>query len=235
MSSVWWVWLLDYIVVLLASTLFLDYMSGALGRGDIPRYFYATPFLFALAAMALGTDFIDRLAINVVIALQFAYSAITTWLFIRHGRTLGSPVAFQIDNRDFSNWQEAMNPEPVKEGARTRKVTRPRPGHADLAGGQKYNTHDLRDVLERASARETAARTAAGALAMQFLNRFSIRIASHVIRVGKIGYADSHEVPFVDISSIPEDSALHVADPRLEKEMVAAIDKGLDYTDSRIN
>ena len=143
---------------------------------------------------------------------------------IRHGRTLGSPIALLIENKDFANWQESMSAEPVPEGTKIRKVTRPRPGHADLAGGLKYNTHDLRDILERASARETAARTAAGALAAQFLQRFQIWVASHVVRVGQAAYPPDHEVPFVEITGIPADSPLHVADAALEKQMIGEID-----------
>ncbi len=143
---------------------------------------------------------------------------------IRHGRTLGSPVSLRIENKDFVNWREAMSPAPVPEGTKKREVTRPRPGHADLAGALKYDTHDVRDILERASARETAARTAAGALAVQFLEQFSVMIASHVVRVGHAAYPPGHEVPFVDITNISADSALRVADEDLEKDMIAAID-----------
>ncbi|MFQ5768562.1 MAG: chorismate synthase, partial [Acidobacteriota bacterium] len=149
---------------------------------------------------------------------------------IRHGFTLGSPVAFLIDNKDHARWAEAMNPDPVPADSKKLEVTRPRPGHADLAGALKYNTHDVRDVLERASARETAARTAAGALAIQFLERLSIYVASHVVGVEGIGYPPDHEVPFVDITSITPDSRLRVVDPELEKRMIEAIDRAAaDY------
>jgi chorismate synthase len=143
---------------------------------------------------------------------------------LRHGATLGSPLALYMENRDFANWQEAMSPLPVPDDVKKRHVTRPRPGHADLAGALKYNTHDVRDVLERASARETAARTAAGAVAIQFLEQFSIWLASHVVRVGEAAYPPDHQVPFVDVTAIPADSPLRVADPGLEQRMVAAID-----------
>ncbi len=144
---------------------------------------------------------------------------------VRHGCTLGSPVAIMVENRDFANWREAMSPQPVAQGTNRRPVTRPRPGHADLAGGLKYNTHDVRDILERASARETAARTAAGALALQFLEQFSIVVASHVVQVGDVAYPPGHEVPLVDITNIPPESALQVADRDLERQMVAIIDQ----------
>ena len=103
---------------------------------------------------------------------------------IRHGRTLGSPVALQIENRDFANWEERMNPWPVE--AEVEEVHLPRPGHADLAGLQKYGFSDVRNVLERASARETAARVACGALAKAFLRELGVTVLSHVQRIGSV-------------------------------------------------
>src|SRR5688572_22344188 len=94
---------------------------------------------------------------------------------VRHGKTLGSPVALMIENRDFVHWQEVMSATELEvEPKNPRIVKRPRPGHADLAGGQKFQTRDLRDILERASARETAARVASGALARQLLEAFGV-------------------------------------------------------------
>jgi chorismate synthase len=103
---------------------------------------------------------------------------------IRHGRTLGSPVALRIDNLDYANWEERMNPWPV--AAEVAEVHLPRPGHADLAGVQKYGFSDVRNVLERASARETAARVACGALAKAFLREFGVEIRSHVTQIGSV-------------------------------------------------
>jgi chorismate synthase len=103
---------------------------------------------------------------------------------IRHGRTLGSPVSLRIDNRDYANWEERMNPWPVDGDVA--EVHLPRPGHADLAGVQKYGFTDVRNVLERASARETAARVAAGALAKAFLRSFGVEVLSHVTRIGSV-------------------------------------------------
>src|ERR671916_165269 len=103
---------------------------------------------------------------------------------IRHGRTLGSPVSLRIQNRDYANWEERMNPWPVE--AEVAEVHLPRPGHADLAGVQKYGFSDVRNVLERASARETAARVACGGLAKQFLAALGVEVRSHVIRIGAI-------------------------------------------------
>src|SRR5438045_7296456 len=101
---------------------------------------------------------------------------------VRHGRTLGSPIALLIENKDWANWTDVMATE-ARELApeATRRVKRPRPGHADLAGGLKFGARDLRDVLERASARETAARVACGALAKQMLAVFDVEVCSHVI------------------------------------------------------
>ncbi len=119
---------------------------------------------------------------------------------VRRGETLGGPVALLIRNRDWTNWQHTMSVEarPAEDlpGARRAAVTRPRPGHADLAGGLKYGRQDLRDVLERASARETAARTAAGALARRLLLRYGIDVASHVVRIAGAALATPDAVPF---------------------------------------
>ncbi len=103
---------------------------------------------------------------------------------IRHGRTLGSPIALRIANRDYKNWEERMNPWPVD--AEVAEVHLPRPGHADLAGVQKYGFSDVRNVLERASARETTARVAAGALAKVYLRAFGVEIRSHVLQIGSV-------------------------------------------------
>src|SRR5919107_3566990 len=103
---------------------------------------------------------------------------------VRHGRTLGSPVAMWIENRDFQNWEERMNPWPVD--ADVDEVHLPRPGHADLVGTWKYRFTDVRDVLERASARETAARVAGGALAKEFLRALGVTVISHVVQIGPV-------------------------------------------------
>ncbi|MDQ3820738.1 MAG: chorismate synthase, partial [Acidobacteriota bacterium] len=106
---------------------------------------------------------------------------------VRHGLTLGSPLALMIENKDWANWTDVMSAAPVDlPPEKSRRVKRPRPGHADLAGGLKYSARDLRNVLERASARETAARVACGALAKQLLAAFDVEILSHVIQLGGV-------------------------------------------------
>jgi chorismate synthase len=144
---------------------------------------------------------------------------------VRHGLTLGSPVALMIQNKDWANWTDVMASEPrVIGNEKSRRLKRPRPGHADLAGGQKFAARDLRDVLERASARETAARVACGALAKQLLTNFAVEIRSHVIQLG--GIPDHPlELPWKKIAAIPEDAPLRCADSRLQQRMVKLIDK----------
>src|SRR5919202_3215680 len=111
---------------------------------------------------------------------------------VRHGRTLGGPVAVLVANRDYANWEERMNPWPVD--ADVEEVHTPRPGHADLAGLLKYGHDDVRNVLERASARETAARVAAGALAKEFLRALGVGVYSHVIRLGSVAAPEPGEL-----------------------------------------
>src|SRR5918997_1347794 len=120
------------------------------------------------------------------------------WLSgLRAGETLGSPVAMLIPNRDWANWEDVMayeNSDPPGE-IRRRRVTRPRPGHADLAGVLKYDRIDGRDILERASARETTARVAAGALAKRLLDEFGVEVGSHVVSLGGVGTTPPAELP----------------------------------------
>ena len=144
---------------------------------------------------------------------------------VRHGKTLGSPVALIIENRDFVHWQEIMAYEPIEiEPKNPRIVKRPRPGHADLAGGQKFQTADLRDILERASARETAARVACGAFARQLLEKFGIEIKSHIIKLGKVP-ENPLQKNWEEISAIDENSALRCADGEVENAMMKHIDE----------
>jgi len=144
---------------------------------------------------------------------------------VRHGRTTGAPVALVIENKDWQNWSHVMNVEPV-EGSEEelRRVHRPRPGHADLNGGLKYNLTDLRNVLERSSARETAARVAVGALVRQLLAEFGIKIAGQVIRIGEIE-AKRFDLPIDEIARITEESPVRVVDKEAEAKMIEYIDK----------
>ena len=147
---------------------------------------------------------------------------------VRGGRTTGAPIAMLIRNRDWVNWQQTMHVEAeMPEGAtghRRPEVTRPRPGHADLAGAIKYGHDDVRDVLERASARETASRVAAGSLARQLLGRFGIRIASHVSVIGNVLLPEGREVSFAEAAAIPDEAPLRCVDPQAQQRMMAAID-----------
>jgi chorismate synthase len=145
---------------------------------------------------------------------------------VRHGRTLGSPVCFRIENKDWENWRIPMSAEPVEPGAAIRSVTRPRPGHVDLAGALKHQTHDVRDVLERASARETAARVAVGALCRLLLMHFDIRVGSHVLAIGGARVPPEVEkLPAEEIFRLDPDSPLRCADAGIQDRMLALIDQ----------
>lgn len=152
---------------------------------------------------------------------------------VRHGKTLGSPVSFLIENKDWNNWRIPMSPDPVPEGATLRSVTRPRPGHVDLAGALKYQTHDVRDVLERASARETAARVAIGSFCRLLLLHFGIHVASHVLAIGAARVPPEKEgADIADILQLDPESPIHCADPVTEKQMIAAIDHAIKEGDT---
>jgi chorismate synthase len=141
---------------------------------------------------------------------------------IRKGQTLGSPICFVVENRDYRNWEPLMAPEPGETPAQ-KLVTRPRPGHADLAGSVKFNHQDARNVLERSSARETAARVAVGALCRTFLAEFGIKIYSHVVNLGGIT-VDATGMSHEDVIAAAEASDLRVARPDSEQVMREAID-----------
>ena len=147
------------------------------------------------------------------------------WLSgVRAGETLGSPIAMLIWNRDWENWRDVMAPEPDAAGAdRRRAVTRPRPGHADLAGVLKYDRRDARDVLERASARETAARTACGAVCRVLLAEFGIEIGSHVVELGGVAAATPDPLP-APLNAAADASPVRCLDAAAAAEMVARID-----------
>jgi chorismate synthase len=140
---------------------------------------------------------------------------------VRHGRTLGSPVSMRVVNRDFANWEERMNPWPVE--ASVEEVHLPRPGHADLAGVQKFGFSDVRNVLERASARETAARVACGALAKVYLRAFGVEVRSHVIQIGSVKAPERDDLAVEDFEGVDE-SPVRCLDAEASREMVDEID-----------
>jgi chorismate synthase len=143
---------------------------------------------------------------------------------VRHGKTTGAPIALVVHNRDWKNWTKIMGIEPMDNDAEAkRRVNRPRPGHADLNGGLKYNQRDLRNILERSSARETTVRVAVGAVARQLLAQFNIRVAGHVIRIGDIE-APPVSLPLETLQSLTEQSQVRVVDQATEARMVASID-----------
>lgn len=159
---------------------------------------------------------------------------------VRAGKTIGSPISLLIENKDWENWQDVMGPEPAVKGPSARDkrhepVTRPRPGHADLAGAMKFDHRDIRNVLERSSARETAMRVGLGAIAKKFLSEFGIMIGSHVIQIG------SHRASFVcgtdatdlvEIFEKAEKSPVRCADQDVSKKMMRLIDRAIKQGDS---
>ena len=160
--------------------------------------------------------------------MRFEKDEVTLLGGVRHGRTLGSPVAIVIANTEWPKWSEEMSPAP---GAPSRVLTQPRPGHADLAGMQKYGFDDARDVLERASARETAARVAAGTCAKALLARLGVDVLSHVVAVGSVE-ARSGARPGPDDLSLVDASQLRCFDPEVEQAMVAEVKAAAKVGDS---
>jgi chorismate synthase len=151
---------------------------------------------------------------------------------VRHGHTIGSPISILLENKDWKNWQESL---PVSAGdpAKHKRVASPRPGHADLAGALKYNFREARYVLERASARESAARVAIGAITKLLLRELGIEVLSHVIAVGQVSIGDK-EIPWDDIRAVTDSQEilLNCADPSAEALMKAEVDKVLKTGDS---
>lgn len=151
--------------------------------------------------------------------MRFEVDELTLLGGIRHGRTLGSPVAVEIANTEWPKWEQEMSPDP---GQPSKRLTAPRPGHADLAGMQKYGFDDARDVLERASARETAARVVAGALAKSLLGQVGVQVISHVVAIGPAVATPGHRPLPADLGQV-DGSAVRCFDPEGEAAMVAAI------------
>ena len=154
------------------------------------------------------------------------------WSGVRHGKTLGSPVGILVENKDWKNWTNKMSIEPIKEG--TKRVTLPRPGHADLAGIQKYGADDIRNILERSSARETTMRVALGSVCRKFIEEFGIEVGSRVVQI--------HDA--IDNESMPEDitpnqlnqkadqSSVRCLNKKIETSMIKAIDNAKSNGDS---
>lgn len=154
---------------------------------------------------------------------------------VRHGKTTGAPVAMVIENQDWKNWQDIMGAEPLspeEEARLRRRVTRPRPGHADLNGAIKYGHRDLRNVLERSSARETAVRVAIGALARQLLEPFGIRIQGHVVEIGGVRAEKRDYESLAELGEVTEASPVRCFDPEAEKKMIEKIDEAKQKGDS---
>lgn len=158
---------------------------------------------------------------------------------VRFGKTLGSPIALMIENRDWKNWETKMSVTPVSDAVK--QVVIPRPGHADYAGALKYGHEDLRNVLERASARETATRVALGAIARKFLGAFDIHVVSHVIQihnvrsdfsVANLGSRDEPPVPLTQLSNAADESGVRCLEKDAGKRMIAAIDNAKERRDT---
>lgn len=151
---------------------------------------------------------------------------------VRYGSTIGSPVSFTIKNKDFVHWEKIMSVEkPDSLPKNMRILKRPRPGHADLPGGQKFQTRDLRNVLERASARETASRVACGAFAKQLLEAFNIKISSHVVKLGNVPEKILRK-NWEDVKKIPDDSPMRCADGEIQNQMMALVDRAKENGDT---
>jgi chorismate synthase len=145
---------------------------------------------------------------------------------VRHGKTIGSPIAMMIENRDWPNWEEIMAAREVAGDAATkRRLTRPRPGHTDLAGSLKYNHTDARNILERSSARETAARVALGGVAKVFLRQFGIEILSHTTAIGRIRVPDDFTPTWEQLESMRDDDLVHCVLPDVAQQMVREIEQ----------
>ncbi len=155
---------------------------------------------------------------------------------VRRGRTTGAPIALLIRNKDWVNWEQTMftsaEMPPDASGTRRPPVTRPRPGHADLAGSIKYNHPDIRDVLERASARETAARVAAGTVARQILGHFGVEIVSHVFTIGDVSLPADRVVTAAEASRLAIDEPLRCVDAAVQKRMIGAVDAAREAGDT---
>lgn len=155
---------------------------------------------------------------------------------VRHGKTTGAPITLVVENDDWKHWTKIMGIEPLDESLSEedvkRKITRPRPGHADLVGAMKFNHRDMRNVLERSSARETTVRVAAGAVAKKILSTFGIKVASHVLEIGGVKADDTNYASIEELQEKTENSPVRCLDPIAEQKMMAAIDQAKNDGDS---
>ena len=152
---------------------------------------------------------------------------------IRFGETTGSPISVEVENKDWENWQKRMNPENIEEKERPDQVTIPRPGHADLAGSVKYGHSDIRNIIERASARETAVRTALSGITRQFLSEFGIDIGSHVVEIQKVkSNAEFSVNEVLEESKRADNSPVRSLDPEAESKMISVIDEAKENGDT---
>ena len=154
---------------------------------------------------------------------------------VRHGQTLGSPICLVVENNDWKHWTSIMGPEPltdISEDEVKRKITRPRPGHADLSGAIKYGHRDMRNVLERSSARETTVRVAAGAVAKKLLSLLGIEVVSHVVEIGGVKANVDPTLTLAELKDRAEKSPVRCADTNVESKMMEAIDQAKENGDS---
>jgi chorismate synthase len=154
---------------------------------------------------------------------------------VRHGQTLGSPICLVVENNDWKHWTSIMGPEPltdISEDEIKRKITRPRPGHADLNGAIKYGHRDMRNVLERSSARETTVRVAAGAVAKKLLSLLGIEVVSHVVEIGGVKASVDPTLTIDELKDRAEKSPVRCADTNAESKMMEAIDQAKENGDS---
>lgn len=154
---------------------------------------------------------------------------------VRHGKTTGAPITLVVENKDWTHWTKIMGPEPLEpseEEEVKRKISRPRPGHADLNGALKYRHRDMRNVLERSSARETTVRVAVGAVAQRILEEFGIKIAGHVLEIGDVVAEKNQSLSVEEIINLSEASEVRCADSNAEEKMKQAIDDAKQNGDS---
>ncbi|MBM0064644.1 chorismate synthase [Alkalicoccobacillus gibsonii] len=154
---------------------------------------------------------------------------------VRHGKTTGAPIALVVENKDWTHWTKVMGAEPISEDEEKevkRKLSRPRPGHADLNGAIKYGHRDMRNVLERSSARETTVRVAAGAVAKKILKTFGIEVAGHVLEIGGVRAVETDYTSVADLKERSEASQVRCLDEQASEQMIAAIDQAKQDGDS---